>query len=103
MKVHPEDIDLLSERHPAVHEACALAVPDRVEDESIGVAVIPADGAEVDARAFGCWCAERLAVEKVPEKWFRPDARPGSDRGQLNRDAVAQRYLAGAIKDPCNR
>ena len=99
LKVHPEDIDLLLEGHPAVREACAFAVPDPVEGETIGVAVSLADGARADTRALRRWCAERLAIEKVPVKWYRLDTIPRTDRGKLNREAAAQRCLAGAAKD----
>ena len=94
LKVHPEDIDLLLERHVVVAEACAFAIPDRFEGETIGVAVRLVDGAEFNPRALRRWCAERLAIEKVPVKWFRIEAVPRSDRGKLNRDAVARLCLA---------
>ena len=80
-------------------EACAFAVPDPVEGETIGVAVSLADGARVDARALRRWCAERLAIEKVPVKWYQLDALPRTDRGKLNREAVARQCLAAAAKD----
>ena len=96
LKVHPEDIDLLLERHAEVAEACAFAVPDQAEGETIGVAVRPVDGAEFDPRALRRWCAERLSIEKVRVRWFRIEAMPRSDRGKLNRDAVARLCLAGA-------
>ncbi|MFQ5955287.1 MAG: class I adenylate-forming enzyme family protein [Kiloniellales bacterium] len=96
LKVHPEDIDLLLERHPAVREACAFAIPDPVEGETIGMAVSLMDGTRVDARALRRWCAERLAIEKVPVKWFRIETIPRTDRGKLNRDAVARQCLARA-------
>ena len=97
LKVQPEDIDLLLERHAAVAEACAFAVPDKVEGETIGVAVRLVDGAEFDSRALRRWCAERLSTEKVPVKWFRIEAMPRTDRGKLNRDAVARLCLARRV------
>lgn len=93
LKVHPEDIDLLLERHEAVGEACAFAVPDEVEGEIVGVAVTPVDGAEINVRALRRWCGERLAREKVPSSWFVVDDIPKTDRGKVNRDVVAAHCL----------
>lgn len=89
IKVHPEDIDLLLERHTAVGEACAFALPDEIEGEIVAVAVTSGDGSELDARALRRWCGERLAREKIPSRWFVVDEIPKTDRGKVNRDNVA--------------
>lgn len=89
IKVHPEDIDLLLERHDSVGEACAFALPDDVEGEIVAVAVTSGDGSELNPRALGRWCAERLAREKIPSRWFVVDEIPKTDRGKVNRDNVA--------------
>ncbi len=87
MKVHPEDIDLLLERHEGVVEACAFGVPDPIVGEVVCVAVVLDDGKDInDIKA---WCAQRLVREKNPEKWFVLDAIPKTDRGKINRKVVA--------------
>lgn len=93
LKVHPEDIDLLLERHEAVHEVCTFSIPDVIEGETIGVAIALRNGAEVDARALRRWCAERISREKVPVKWVILDEIPKTDRGKINRATVAAHCL----------
>ena len=93
MKIHPEDINLLLERHPAVREACAFPIPDEVEGQTVGVAVSLANGADTDARRLRRWCAERISREKVPVKWFVLDEIPKTDHGKLNQAAVAAHCL----------
>ena len=93
LKIHPEDIDLLLERHEAVREACAFAIPDETEGESVGVALSLVDGADADPRRLRRWCAERLSREKIPVKWFVLDEIPKTDRGKLNREVVAAHCL----------
>jgi acyl-CoA synthetase (AMP-forming)/AMP-acid ligase II len=88
MKVHPEEIDLLLERHDAVLEACAFGVPDDISGEIVGVAVKLTDGAAVDTTALRAWCRERLRRECVPEKWFVVPEIPKTDRGKVNRQTV---------------
>jgi acyl-CoA synthetase (AMP-forming)/AMP-acid ligase II len=94
LKVHPEDIDVLLERHEAVHEACAFAIPDEAAGESVGVAVQLADGAALEPKALKAWSAERLAREKLPDRWWIVDEIPKTDRGKVSRDAVAKACLA---------
>jgi acyl-CoA synthetase (AMP-forming)/AMP-acid ligase II len=93
MKIHPEDIDLLLERHDAIREACAFAIADEVDGDSVAVAVSLVDGSDVDTRGLRRWCAKRISREKVPVKWFVLDEVPKTDRGKLNRAAVAAHCL----------
>jgi len=93
MKVHPEEIDLLLERHDAVLEACAFGVPDDISGEVVGIAVKLADGATADVKALRAWCRERLRRECVPEKWFLVPEIPKTDRGKVNRRSVLQYCL----------
>jgi len=88
LKIHPEEIDLLLERHPAVLEACAFAVPDEISGEIVGVAARLADGADCGAEALRAWCGERIRRESVPEKWFLVDKIPRTSTGKVSRNKV---------------
>ena len=87
LKVHPEDIDLLLERHEGVVEACAFGAPDPIVGEIVCVAVVLEQDRGLDE--IRAWCAERLVREKNPDKWFVVDAIPKTDRGKIDRHAVA--------------
>jgi long-chain acyl-CoA synthetase len=93
MKVHPEEIDLLMERHPDVMEACAFGLPDDISGEVVAVAIKLLDGAEGGddvgkIAALKTWCRERLRRESVPEKWYIVPEIPKTDRGKINRQRV---------------
>ena len=95
IKVHPEDIDLLLERHHEVYEACAFGYADDIAGQLVGVAVCPMDGVTIDLRALRKWCSSRLVKEKIPDKWFVVKAIPKTERGKINRDKVATYCLEG--------
>jgi len=97
VKVQPEDIDILLERHPAVIEACAFGIPDRLSGETVCVAL--AIEPQQDLKQIKEWCAERLVREKLPEKWFVLDEIPKTDRGKLQRDHVAAVCLGKANEE----
>ena len=87
--MHPEDIDILLERHPDVREACAFAIPDPISGETVGVAVCSIKDKSINLNKLQDWCQEHLVREKIPEKWFILDDIPKTDRGKINRDVVA--------------
>jgi len=89
LKIHPEDIDLLLERHNNVAEACAFAIADDVYGELPGVALVLEDSQAFNKSEMRKWCATRLSKEKVPVKWYIVDTIPKTDRGKINRDNVA--------------
>jgi acyl-CoA synthetase (AMP-forming)/AMP-acid ligase II len=94
LKVHPEDIDILLERHPDVVEACAFGAPDQIAGEIVCVAVVLASDLKLEDLQL--WCAQRLVREKNPEKWFVVDAIPKTDRGKTNRNNVAKVCLSAS-------
>lgn len=96
-KVHPEDIDILLERHADVLEACAFAVPDDLAGETVGVAISLKDGASVNAEELRAWCTRHLIREKVPDHWFIVDEIPKTGRGKFNRDEVARHCLSSKM------
>ena len=93
MKVHPEEIDMLLERHPQVLEACAFGVPDDISGELVGAAVTLRDNAEPDKAQLRAWCAERIKADCVPDKWYFMAEIPKTERGKVNRETVMRACL----------
>ena len=89
LKVYPEDVDLLLERHETVAEACTFAIPNEIEGETVGVALALQAGTAFEERGMRLWCAQRLSREKIPVHWFVVEEIPKTDRGKINRDIVA--------------
>lgn len=96
MKVSPEEIDLLLERHPQVLEACSFALPDEVAGETVAVVVTIEQNGTVTAEQLRHWCTARIRRECVPERWYFMAEIPKTDRGKLNRDQVRDACLHGS-------
>lgn len=96
IKVHPEEVEAALERHSAVAEACAFAVPDPVVGETVGVAVAMKDGVTDGARdgvdpgpsVLAEWCRGQIRREAVPDRWYFLPEIPKNDRGKPDRRAV---------------
>lgn len=96
IKVHPEEVDLLIECHPAVAEACAFGLPDAVAGEIVAVAVKLEDGEEVSERELRSWCSDEIRREARPDRWFFVSEIPRTDRGKVSRLAVRRACVPDA-------
>lgn len=97
IKIHPEDVDLLLERHPAVGESCTFGMPDEISGEIVAVAVRLRDDVRVSVDELRTWCRARLRREAVPEKWYIVEEIPKTDRGKVNRRHVME-HCAGRAR-----
>jgi len=81
------EIELLAERHDAVQEAAAVAIPHDFYGESFQLLVIPREGrsgAEV-VPELGAWLRERLVRYKWPEKIEAVGEFPRTDSGKIRK------------------
>jgi acyl-CoA synthetase (AMP-forming)/AMP-acid ligase II len=93
IKVYPEEVDLLLERHQEVVEACAFGVEDVVSGENLAAAVRLCDGANITAAQLVEWVRTRIRPDAVPSRIYPVAEIPKTDRGKLNRDNVARYCL----------
>ena len=98
VNVYPAEIEAVLLRHPAVHNAAVVGVPDpEWGEEAKGVVELgeghePSSELENELLAF---CGEHLARFKVPRTLeFGP--LPRKENGKLHRNQLRDRYRAGA-------
>ena len=88
IKIHPEEVDSLLERHPEVIEACVFGIPDEISGEVVGAAVQLTSHSKLEPVALRTWALELVRRESVPERWFFLNEIPKNDRGKVNRQKV---------------
>ncbi|HEX6362450.1 MAG TPA: long-chain-fatty-acid--CoA ligase [Albitalea sp.] len=82
-KVWPAEVESRLYEHPAIQEACVVAVPDARQGESVKAVVVLKPGAELTGPQLVAWCREHMAVYKAPRHVeFRP-ALPKSDTSKV--------------------
>lgn len=89
IKISPEEVDLVVERHPEVAEACTFRVPDELLGEDLEVAVVLRPGATTGPTEVTRWVGTQLAAAKVPRAVHVVAEIPKTARGKVNRDQVA--------------
>lgn len=94
-KFSAREIEELLARHPDVHEAAVVPVPDERLGEVPAAAVVPSPGCEVDAAALAEFLrAQRLSSPKVPTR-FEPIAElPRTPAGKVQKHRVVA-WLGG--------
>ena len=91
IKISPEEVDLLLERHPDIEEVCTFGVADAISGELVAAAVRVASHVdEISPAELRTWCAQRIKRECIPERWYFVSEIPRTDRGKVNRDVVRQ-------------
>ena len=88
IKVQPEELDSLLERHPEVIEACTFGMPDEISGETVAAAIQLAPESNLNSESLRGWALERIRRENVPERWFFLDEIPKSERGKINRQTI---------------
>jgi fatty-acyl-CoA synthase len=88
-KVWPAEVENTLYAHPAVHEACVIAVPDDRPGKSGGEAVKalvslkPGSSGEITPEALMAWCREQMAVYKAPRQIEFVAALPKGSTGKI--------------------
>jgi amino acid adenylation domain-containing protein len=88
-RVELGEIETVLQRHPAVAEAIAIAIPDDEITNRLIAVVVPAPGAAVDESTLKQHCAGALPRYMVPERIAFRDAFPRTSSGKVDRRALA--------------
>ena len=84
-KVWPAEVENTMYEHPAVHEACIIAVPDSKRGENVMALLVlkPDFKGQVSEQDIIDWSRERMAVYKTPRIVRFVDSLPKSGTGKI--------------------
>ena len=84
-KVWPAEVESTMYEHPAIHEACIVAVDDAKRGETVKALVVlrPEQRGKVTEQDIIDWCRERMAVYKAPRLVQFMDSLPKSSTGKI--------------------
>lgn len=96
IKVSPEEIEALIERHNTVAEVCVFGIPHEVSGETVAAAVVLYGQLSGDNHADSNKDIDELKIslrqtvipEKIPEKWYILEAIPKTERGKIDRARI---------------
>ncbi len=94
-KISPLEIDSFLMQHADVIEAATVGVPDAIYGEEVVSYVVIRPGAAADAGELLRYCAT-LPAFKAPKQIVLSDALPKTERGKLDRKALAEKWCREA-------
>ena len=99
LKVWPAEVENTLYSHPAVHEACVIAVPDAKRGETVMALLVrkPAFKGQVSEQDIIDWSRQQMAVYKAPRLVRFMDSLPKSGTGKIMwRQLQEEHALSGA-------
>jgi acyl-coenzyme A synthetase/AMP-(fatty) acid ligase len=91
-KISPVEIDSCLMQRAEVIEAATVGVPDAVYGEEVVSYVVARPGAKLDPDELLRYCAATLPAFKTPKRIVLAEALPKTERGKLDRRALAARW-----------
>ncbi|MBN3751714.1 AMP-binding protein [Paraburkholderia sp. Tr-20389] len=95
-KVSPAEVETMLFEHPAVQEACVIAVRDPRRGESVKACVVLRAGCHADAQQIIEWARTRMAAYKVPQSIEFLESLPRTASGKVQWRELQQRELSSA-------
>jgi acyl-coenzyme A synthetase/AMP-(fatty) acid ligase len=90
VNISPTEIDNVLLRHPKVHEAAAVGIPDAIYGEEVVCYVVTRDGETLTAEEITAHCADALPDYRMPKQVYFVDALPKNDRGKVRREDLKE-------------
>jgi acyl-coenzyme A synthetase/AMP-(fatty) acid ligase len=92
VNISPVEIDSFLMQHPKLIEVATIGVPDAIYGEEVVSYVVGRPGASVDAAELLRYCSVGLPAFKAPKQIVLSAALPKTERGKLDRRALAERW-----------
>ena len=94
VNIAPAEIDNVLLRHPGVHEAAAVGVPDPIYGEEVVCYVVGRSGESLTAAEIAAHCKASLPDYRMPKEIHFIDALPKNDRGKVRRPDLREMWEA---------
>jgi thioester reductase-like protein len=94
--IYPREIEQVLFEHEDVADVAVLGVADPTWGEQVAAFVRPTAGRTPDAERLRRYCAERLALHKVPLYWVVVDEFPTTPSGKIQKFILRERFAASA-------
>jgi acyl-CoA synthetase (AMP-forming)/AMP-acid ligase II len=92
--IYPREIDELLYKHPAVAEAAAIGVPDRLYGEEVAAFVVLKAGKQASGDEIIAYCREHLADYKCPKTVRVVSSLPKGPTGKVLKRELQKRMKA---------
>lgn len=89
--IYPGEVEKMLERHPAIHQAAVLPVPDELKGHKPVAFVVRTAGAELDEQAVKQFALANAPAYQHPRRVFFLDELPLAGTNKIDKRALAHR------------
>jgi long-chain acyl-CoA synthetase len=93
--IYPGEVEKMLERHPGIHQAAVIAVPDELKGHKPIAFVVKAPGAAVDEQAVKTYALANAPAYQHPRRVFFVDEMPLAGTNKIDKRVLAKQIPTG--------
>ena len=93
--IYPGEVEKMLERHPGIHQAAVIPVPDELKGHKPVAFVVKAAGTDVDEQAIKTYSLANAPAYQHPRRVFFVDEMPLAGTNKIDKRVLAQQIPAG--------
>ena len=93
--IYPGEVEKMLERHPAIHQAAVIPVPDELKGHKPVAFVVRANGASVDEQDVKTYALANAPAYQHPRRVFFVDEMPLAGTNKIDKRVLAQQIPSG--------
>lgn len=93
--IYPGEVEKMLERHPAIHQAAVIAVPDELKGHKPIAFVVKAPGAAIDEQDIKTYALANAPAYQHPRRVFFVDEMPLAGTNKIDKRVLAKQIPAG--------
>jgi acyl-CoA synthetase (AMP-forming)/AMP-acid ligase II len=93
--IYPGEVEKMLERHPAIHQAAVLPVPDELKGHKPIAFVVRAPGAELDEQAVKTYALANAPAYQHPRRVLFVEEMPLAGTNKIDKRVLAQQIPTG--------
>ena len=92
--IYPGEVEKMLERHPGIHQAAVIPVPDELKGHKPIAFIVKAPGATLDEQAVKTYALANAPVYQHPRRVFFVEELPLAGTNKIDKKALSQRVAA---------
>ena len=95
--IYPGEVEKMLERHPGIHQAAVIAVPDELKGHKPVAFVVRTDGTDLDEQAITTYARANAPAYQHPRRVFFVDEMPLAGTNKIDKRVLARQIPTGDL------
>jgi len=96
--IYPNDVERMLERHPAIHQAAVVPVPDELKGHKPVAFIVRANGVTLEEEAVKAYALANAPAYQHPRRVIFIDEMPLAGTNKIDKRALATYLLSGPAR-----